>query len=484
MNTIASRRSIGGIDKLVLRFPTGALKGAGSSLAMAMNEEGRLIRFALGGAGSAPSWARWRFEDLLQEEDAGLLIGPDFPRADGPGASGAAWLSLDDAAGMDEGLDLLLKAARGFQALATDKALPRGIVSSGLLFSPSGEELLVLPPQAAAKALAATGAGARGAAAARLLSPLADSPEADASFLLAQAAYRFATGKGAYGAMAEEPGSVAPSRPFEVAAVLASPRLDPALASLVDAALSDPRKASLSSWAAALDAARVRGWSRALSEGEAAELERRRAAAEAEAAAKRRRADFWRKRGGIVVAAAVAIAVLGFVAADMLRAQRDKPNFADLPADQLVLRYYKAIDDIDIDSLEACGNKKAFESDYNYIMNVTVLAKTRLAYEGKSPVVPAQKWVTDGKPALDPTAFLYGVAGLSVVKEEGRGVDGALYRATYSFWSIDHKEDASGDPSKTTASPLEEKRVDLLALERSPKWKGWRITSLERKVAP
>jgi hypothetical protein len=438
-----------------------------------MTEEGRLLHLAAGSGGAILS-APWRFENLLQEEDAGSLLGPDFPE----------FRSLDEAGSLEEGMGLLLTSSRGFEALVADNSLPRGIVSSGLLFSRDGGQLLVLPPQAAAKALTAAGTAARAAAVARLTNPHADTAEADVSFLLAQAAYRFATGQGAYGRAAEEPGSMASAHPSAVAAVLAAPRLDAALACLIDKALCDPRKVSLGEWGRALEKASAQGWSRVVSIEEAAELERRRASAEAEARAKKKRADFWRRRGGIVAAVAIAVAVIGFIGADMMRAQRDKPNFASLPASELVVRYYKAIDDIDMDSLEACGKNKTFESDYNYIMNMTVLSKTRMAYEGKSPLVSAAKWVADGEPKLDSTAFLYGIAGLSVVKEESQGSDSALYRATYSFWSMDHKEDPSGDPGKTTAAPLEEKRIDLISLERSPKWKGWQITKLERKVLP
>jgi hypothetical protein len=474
MSKIILRRSESGIDKLALRFPSGSLKGAGSYLAPAMTEEGRLLRLAAGAADGVPSWSPWRFENLVQEEDAGLLLGPDFPD----------FRSLDEAGNLEEGMGLLKTLARGFEALAADKALPRGIVSAGILFSLDGSRLLILPPQAAAKALITAGAEARATAVARLTSPESDGPEADASFLIAQAAYFFATGQCAYGSAAVEAGSIAPARPSAIAAVLAAPLLDPDVGSLIDKALSDPRKVGLSEWVGALEKASIRGWLREVSAEEAAEFERSRASAEAEAEAKKKRAAFWRRRGGIVAAIAIGIAVIGFVGGDMMRAQRDKPNFASLPADDLVAHYYKAIDDIDIDSLEACGKTKAFKADYNYIMNVTVLSKTRMAYEGKSPVVNAAKWVAGGEPKLDSSAFLYGIAGLSVVKDESQGQDRVLYRATYSFWSMDHKEDASGDPGKTTASPLEEKRVDLITLERSASWKGWRITELDRKVLP
>jgi hypothetical protein len=468
MSTIASRRAEGGASKIALRFAKGALKGSGSILTTAMAEEGLLFA---GGAVSA-----WRFENLIQDEEGAFLLGPDFP--DGRGEP----ICLDDAASLEEGLSLLQTLAAAFARLSAEGRLPRGLVSSGILLRAA--EILILPPVAAAKALATNGSGARERAAARLESPASDSPEADASFFLAQAAYRFATGASAYEEAQADVGSLAPARRTSTVAALAAPRLDPELSALIDAALADPKEVGLDAWIAALEKASLLGWQRDLPPEEAAELERRRAAAQAEAAARKNRSDFWRKRGGIVAGAAVALVVCGFIAADMLRAQNDKPDFSALPADQVVANYYKAVDAIDLESLEACGDKKAVDSDWNYVMNLTVITKTRLAYEGKSPIVPAAKWVAAGKPALTTSDFLYGIDGMALSQDGSRGPDLVAYRASYSFWSLERKEGAEANSSEAAANPIEEKRVDEITLQRSPKWKGWRITSLERTVKP
>jgi hypothetical protein len=470
MNTILTRIGHEGAAQLALRFPAGAIKGVGAALAAAMGEEGFLVASSGEIAG-----ASWRFENMAQEGEDVLLLGPAF-----------AGISLDEAEGVEEGMPLLLETARALAALSAARKLPRSIVSSGVLVSESGAlsavTVLILPPAAIARALSARGGEARAAAVARLTSPHAKGPEADASFLIAQAAYRYATGKSAFERESAEPGSVAGATRYSMATVLAAPRLDPALAALADRALDDPESVPLSSWIEALEAAAAKGWTREISAAEAELLERRRAAFEAQSRSKRKRAEFLRRRGGILIAAAVAAAVAAFVAGDMLRAQRDKPNFSKLPPIEVARRYYAALDALDLDSLEACGNKKAFDGDWNTVMNLTVVTKTRLAYEGKSPVVHAKDWVSAGMPALAQTDLLYGIAGLGLL-DEGGGQGTERLRATYSIWSLDRKDDPSGDPGNASSFPLEERRVDELTLGRGEKG-GWKIVGLERKVLP
>jgi len=469
MSDIVTRLRLDGARVLALRFSASGAKGAGPALAAAMAEEGRLVA----GGASVP----WRFESTVQDGDNVLLAGPDLVGFGDATAEGTLAASLDDSKDLETGLSRLFFLAHAFSALQAEGLLPRGIVSSGILFSDDDAAILVLPPNAAAKALTASGTQARSAAVARLSSPRSAGPEADASFLLALAAYRFATGKHAFEREAGEPISVAGSAPSGAAAVLAAPRLDRSLAALVDRVLADPATAALGEWLSVLGSARASGWTRELPPEEEADLSRRREAAEAGARSRRRRADFLRKRGGVLVASAVAILALALVAGDMLRAERDKPDYSRLAPLELVQRYYLAIDGLDLDSLEACGDGKAIKDDQDMLINLVVLTKTRIAYEGKSPVVRALDWVAAGKPKLALTDFLYGIAGLSISDEGGDGANRAFLRADYSLWSLDRPDSA---PVGAASIPTESRRSDTLTLDRGRK--GWRIVALERRI--
>ena len=487
MSDLLTRVSIDGAAKLALRFPAGALQGAGATLRAAMGEEGWLLRGEDTPGEDTPGGPAmpWRFESIVREGDSALLVGPNVFGPEAPGAEAVS--TLDDPAGLDAGMPRLLTLARALYMLKAQGALPRGIVSSGILFAEDGG-VLVLPPTAVAKALSARGEQARAAAVARLTHPRSGSAEADASFLLAQAAYRFAAGKGAHEREAAEPRGVAGTAPVAIATGLAAPRLDPRLAEIVDRALDDPGSLPLGDWVAALDAASAAGWTRALPPAEEADLVRRRSALEARANARRRRADFLRKRGGIIVASAVVLAVAGLVAADMIRAYRDKPDLSMLSPRELAQKYYQAIDGIDMDTLEACGDGKATKRDQDYMVNLVVVTKTRTAYEGKSPVVRAADWLAAGGPAggrvLAPSDLLYGITGLEISGgEDWSGATSVSIAAKYSFWTLDRKDDPSGDPAKTVSSPYEERRIDRLTLGRGKKG-GWSIVGLARETLP
>jgi len=466
MSDLLTRFSIDGADRLALRFPAGALKGAGATLSAAMGEEGWLVD----GTAVTP----WRFESIVQEGDAAFLVGPN--------ASGVDTVaSLDDPVGIEAGFPRLLALAQALSVLQAEGRLPRGIVSSGILFAEDGA-LLVMPPIAVAKALSARGEQARTAVVARLTSPRSSSAEGDVSFLLAQASYRFAAGKGPFERDAADPRGVASAAPVAIATGLAAPRLDPNLTALVDRALADPEGVPLRAWVAALAAARAAGWQRELPPAEEAEVVRRRDALEARTAAQRRRADFLRRRGGILIAVAAALVVLAFVAADMIRAQKDKPDFSQLSPRELVQRYYQAIDGLDLESLEACGSAKALKNDQNYLLNLVVITRTRTAYERKSPIVRAADWLASGKAALASGDLLYGIVDLSLSGGEAwMKADKLAIHVEYTFWSLGRKDDASGDPGASLSFPLEEKRVDELQLERGKKG-GWQIVGLDRKT--
>ena len=471
MNTILSRIEKDGAAKLALRLSSGAVKGSGSALAAAMSEEGFLVPSGVARA------VIWKFDGIAQDGEGVFLFGPSFEG-----------LSLDDAGGIRDGMPLLFIVARALASLASEGKLPRSLVSSGVLVSTAKDadgsgSVLILPPAAVAKALSARGPEARAAAASRLASPLSKGPGADASFVLAQAAYRIATGKSAFDREAAEPGSLAGTRRYSTAAELAAPRLDRSLAALIDKALDDPNRVGLGDWVEALGGA-ASAWERKLSADEEAELGRRRVSVESEKAKALKRDAFFRKRGGLLVVVAVALLLVGFAVADFARAQRGKPDYSALPPLEVARQYYAAIDGLDLDSLEACGERDAIKADRNVLLNLIVLTRTRMAYEGRNPLLPARDWIASGKRALKETDFLYGIAGLEIAADsagsrDGSGAGVVRFRASYSLWSLERIDAPSGDPGKVGSEPTEEKRVDELVLRQGRK--GWRIAGIDRR---
>jgi hypothetical protein len=464
MKDLLSRLAHNGAHKLALGFPPGALRGAWSTLTAALGEDG----FLVSGGTSAP----WRFESTDTAGDAPILLGPD--------PFGSEWKSLDDPGGREEGFERLLALVRALLLLKADGSLPRGIVSSCILFRQGGEaSLLVLPPKAVARALASRGPEERSAAFARLASPRSQDAEADASFLLAQAAYRLASGAGPFGPEAADQSAVVGASSKAIPAGLAAPALDPALAALIDKALAEPGSAALAEWESVLEAGRGSRWLRELSQAEEAELSKRAAEMASRLRGRARAAAFLRKRGGLLIGAAVALVIVGLVYGELRRAQLDRPDFSALAPHEIALRYYKAIDGLDLESLEACGGGKAVRGDRDSLLTLTVLTKTKMAYEGKNPIVRAADWIEAGKPPIKDSDFLYGVTGLSVTGGESYGeATRVAIRAEYSMWTLERVEDPSSPPGSGTSVPKEERRVDNLVLEKGPK--GWKIAELDR----
>lgn len=468
MKDIVKAEGAGGASRLSLSFPRASVRGAGGALAASLSEEGSLVS---GGT----RCAAWSFESIAEGEGEALLVGPGFEGA-----------SLDSAKGAEDGLPLLLAAARAFELLSRESRLPRRIVSSGVLVG-SGGDVLVLPAQAVARALAARGPGERAAAVARLSRPGSDGPEADASFLLAQAAYRFATGSNPYPREAAEVGGSAPPSPPVLSAALAAPRLDPELAALIDEALSRPGSVPLLRWRSTLDAAAGRGWMRQLGAEEEAELARRRVQVEETARRKDRASTFLRVRGGLMAGIAAAIVAIVLFAGSIVRARNDGPDLSGRTPRQVAQAYYLALDELDLETMEAATDKKALKgqdaakTDENLATNVLVLSKTRIAYEQKDGLVRAAKWVAAGKPQIGQTDMLFGVTGLDLeddgsVPSEAIGSTYAV-RARYSLWFIEKR----GEDMNAYSVPVEDKRLDDLVLKRTEK--GWKIVELTRKPA-
>jgi hypothetical protein len=447
MDDILAKLGQGGRDGLAIRLPRQSFKTG----AIALRAQSGYILFP-------DRIEEWRVETFAESEEWILVSGPAF-----------AGRSLDEAGSPEEGLSLLARSAAALGRLSALKLLPKGLLSAGILCG-DGEVVLVLPPEFVARSFASLDPERRDRAAAHLASPRAESAEDEASFLLAQAAYRFATGKPAFSRLGDDRGETHIARGGFLPVSLEAPRLEPALAGMIDRVLADPRGIGLGEWEGALAEARALGWFRSLPEAEAERLERSRRARVAAMARAGARAAFFRRRRGALIAAAIALGIAAAYVGSVLSAARSKPDYSGRPPREIVDLYYEAIDGLSTDSIEACGTKDAVRADYDMATNLFLISKMRMAYEGGNPLVRAEDWLARGRPELGPAPLLFGIAGLGI-EELSLGRDEAAYRAAYSLWSMERKgEDSS--------APRESRRVDLLSLSRSAK--GWKIVKIER----
>ncbi len=442
-----------------LVFPRSSIKGMAGAMAASLTEEGSRVSASL-------HREVWRFESIEDRGDTTRLSGPRFEGR-----------LLDSAGSLEEGLDLVRSAARALEFLSREGHLQRGLVSTGILIGQDGG-VLVLPAGPVARALAAAGPEERAAAAARLVHPRSTSAESDAVFLLAQAAYKFASGRAPYPREAAEVSSSAPPTPPVLSAKLAAPRLKPELVSLIDRSLAEPASVNLLEWRVALDEAAERGWLRNLTPDEGTELARLREETIQKAQRKDAVSTFFRKYGLMLGGIAVGAALLALITVSTIRARNDGPNLSSFSPRQVVEAYYRALDSLDIETLEAAADKKAAATDSTIVTNLYILTRTRLAYEGIDSMVSASKWKAAGMRTLNDGEILFGVTDLALKVKSPPSSEELGSRcsisASYSLWYQERDEGAWGTAPKI----VEDKRVDELVLEKTKK--GWKIVELTR----
>ncbi len=111
---------------------------------------------------------------------------------------------------------------------------------------------------------------------------------------------------------------------------------------------------------------------------------------------------------------------------------------------EVVELYFTSINNFDHMTLEDTVTKEAGGRIVTEVTNLYVMARVRERYEGINPFVNAQQWLDAGKPPLDSTKPVYGVANINIQKEGH-----AEFIVEYEKWAPVNMNDP--DPS----APLE-----------------------------
>lgn len=449
-----------GAPALAIRVGAEASSLKGQALSSLLGAKGCVVR-----KGGVESWGA---EGAVETEDGLLLYGPPFEGRSLDeilGLASAGEASAIVAGGTEAALARLATVAAGLSLAAERGMLPRSPTIHGLILGEEGE-LLALPPEPIRRAIKAC----KGVAEAPALfprSPRASAPAAEAAFLLAQVIYLVACGEKPYATIDDDELAAGGFVPL----ALRRPRLDAELAAAVDASLAQPEAGGLGKLKDALAAARGRGWTRPRSAEEERKAAERATAAKSTLDRERRRAAFIRRRGPLLAAAGTVFAILIVLGLSVAQARRGRPDYSSLSPRELVETYYRALDRIDLASLAACASSRAADADSKRLSTLTVVSKTRLAYEGKDPIVSARSWIEAGRPALDPDRLLYGITDLSVVEVWAES-SAAIYRAEYTSWASDRSEEG-------IVAIRERQDRDELRLERGRSG-GWKIMKIER----
>lgn len=189
---------------------------------------------------------------------------------------------------------------------------------------------------------------------------------------------------------------------------------------------------------------------------------------------RRGQAEFWRRRGTVITVLGGLAATLIFVVGSIVWGLV-KPDPTDTwTPEQVVRGYYSGITNLDSELMRKVtrfdgGQQPELSRDQEEATNLYVIRQVRTAYEKQSPMLDAQQWESSGKPPVDPTRMLYGLAGLSLSHE------GDTWTARYHKWASESGEDKV---VKVTGFSV----VDTLGLSKTDR--GWKISTLRREKQP
>lgn len=119
--------------------------------------------------------------------------------------------------------------------------------------------------------------------------------------------------------------------------------------------------------------------------------------------------NFMRIKGTAIIISVVVILAVILIAGDYIKNLLAPPTTKDYDQEEIVAYVYRMQNELNAAELSTCtkGTKMPQE---NEVTNLFVTTRVREAYEFKTVVVPADRWVAEGKPAIQEGQMVYGVS--------------------------------------------------------------------------
>jgi len=294
--------------------------------------------------------------------------------------------------------------------------------------------------------------------------PDIEEPEKGLSFSLAALLYRVIRGHYPFQADTEEEvhNRIRYARLLPLSLIEPGFREDLSRQILAGLGRGDTPAASLEEWEEILAGCKQEGLHRAITEMEREQIRQRARKEEEKIGKAYRRRVFWQKNWKTVAIVAVAVVVVGGLAGSMLKnilAPRETRGFSP---EQVVESFYRSMNDLNHTLMQDCVVKGAGKQTIREVVNIYVLSRVSLGYEGRSHVINADEWDAQGRPELSPPETVYGVTDL-VVRQE-RGEPEPVFQVSYTKWVPEPGQDPGADSAGSTGSSETE---------------GLRFTSLE-----
>ncbi len=172
---------------------------------------------------------------------------------------------------------------------------------------------------------------------------------------------------------------------------------------------------------------------------------------------------FWQKHWKTVVIVSAVVVVVGALAGSFLKnilAPRATRGFTPL---QVVEAFYQSINSLDHALMEDCVVEGAGKQTIREVMNIYVMSRVSLGYEGRSNIVPADAWDEQGRPPLESRQSVYGVTGLRIVQEAGQPEP--VFRVLYSKWFPEPEAEEPGGSGRQTEESSAGPRIRHIEIE-------------------
>ena len=177
-----------------------------------------------------------------------------------------------------------------------------------------------------------------------------------------------------------------------------------------------------------------------------------------------------RNRGKIMISA-IALAAAVWIISSIVSSALEPPVTLGMGPREVVELFYTSVNRFDSETLEQCLGRGVKAAEVREVLNLYVLSRVRMAYEGTSGIMPAQEWLDQGRPELPEGTSVYGIANLTIKK-----INETTFTASYEKWVPQNSEQ---DPNTETTPIISgTQNVDRLILEN--KGTHWVISAIER----
>jgi hypothetical protein len=188
----------------------------------------------------------------------------------------------------------------------------------------------------------------------------------------------------------------------------------------------------------------------------------------------------------IIIVCLAALIGVGLTVRGYLVRLAEMPNTKGMTPIEVVSVYYGSFETLDHEMMEACIYGKNAKLDIDMILNLYVITRNRMAYEGSQVLVPPREWLAAGSPQTD--LIIFGVTDLSLTSLGGSETQGIItMEARYKLWMpVAFTGDDMDAPSDedlfsgnyVTPPPRSYSYIDRLELTLVKN--AWRITKIER----